>query len=114
VEVDRVYHGDHVTSSSHCSHSKSICPQANPNATYRGFLALFLCLFFLEETYPPQILVAKATDLRRITKNWGIHAKQQEIEVNFIELVEKNFSRPLKLLFSELTIFLLSLYTAFV
>ncbi|CUS13492.1 unnamed protein product [Tuber aestivum] len=79
-----------------------------------GFFALFLCIFFLEETYPPVILVAKATKLRRLTKNWGIHAKQEELEVNFRELVEKNFSRPLKLLVTEPIILLLSLYTAFV
>ncbi|RPB16476.1 MFS general substrate transporter [Morchella conica CCBAS932] len=79
-----------------------------------GFVALFLNIFFLEETYPPVILVAKASELRRLTRNWGIHAKQEEIEVNFKELISKNFGRPLKLLFSEPIIFLLSLYTAFI
>lgn len=37
-----------------------------------GFSALGLCLVFLEETYPPVILVGKASELRRRTKNWGI------------------------------------------
>lgn len=60
------------------------------------------------------ILVAKASHLRRLTKNWGIHAKQEEIEVDIKELIEKNFGRPLKLLFTEPIIFLLSLYTAFI
>jgi DHA1 family multidrug resistance protein-like MFS transporter len=59
-----------------------------------GFLAFGLNLFFLEESYPPLILVGKAEELRRRTKNWGIHAKQEEIEIDFRELVEKNFSRP--------------------
>ncbi|EEY19283.1 polyamine transporter 1 [Verticillium alfalfae VaMs.102] len=45
-----------------------------------GFFAFFLDLFFLEETYPPVILVSKASELRRRTRNWGIHAKQEEIE----------------------------------
>ncbi|KAL7272661.1 hypothetical protein RUND412_004519 [Rhizina undulata] len=79
-----------------------------------GFVAFFLCLLFLEETYPPVILVAKAVHLRRITKNWGIHAKQEEIEISVKDLVQKNFGRPLKLLFTEPIIFLVSLYTAFV
>lgn len=35
-------------------------------------VGLALCLLFLEETYPPVILVAKAADLRRRTKNWGV------------------------------------------
>jgi DHA1 family multidrug resistance protein-like MFS transporter len=39
-----------------------------------GFLAFILALFLLEETYPPLILVGKAAELRRLTKNWGIVA----------------------------------------
>jgi DHA1 family multidrug resistance protein-like MFS transporter len=66
-----------------------------------GFTAFFLNLFFLAESYPPEILVQKASELRRRTKNWGIHARQEEIEVDFRELLEKNFSRPLRMLWSE-------------
>ncbi|KZZ94940.1 major facilitator superfamily [Moelleriella libera RCEF 2490] len=83
-------------------------------ATIMGFVAFFLDLFFLEETYPPVILIDKAADLRRRTKNWGIHAKQEEIEVDFVELVQKNFSRPLRLLFTEPIILLLSVYMSFI
>lgn len=54
-----------------------------------GFLAFGLNLFFLEETYPPAILVGKAAELRRRTKNWGIHAKQEEIELDWNELITK-------------------------
>jgi DHA1 family multidrug resistance protein-like MFS transporter len=79
-----------------------------------GFFAFALDLLFLEETYPPVILVEKAADLRRRTKNWGIHAKQEEIEVDFRELVQKNFSRPLRLLFTEPIILLLSIYMSFI
>lgn len=66
-----------------------------------GFTAFFLNLFFLSESYPPEILVDKAKELRRRTKNWGIHAKQEEIEIDFRELLEKNFSRPIRMLISE-------------
>ncbi|KAK5675521.1 hypothetical protein LTS10_011965 [Elasticomyces elasticus] len=66
-----------------------------------GFLGLGLSLIYLEETYPPIILVNKAADLRRRTKNWGIHAKQEEIEIDFRELLEKNLSRPMRMLFTE-------------
>jgi DHA1 family multidrug resistance protein-like MFS transporter len=79
-----------------------------------GFVAFFLDLFFLEETYPPVILISKAAELRRRTKNWGIHAKQEEIEVDFRELVTKNFSRPLRLLVTEPIVLLLSIYMAFI
>jgi DHA1 family multidrug resistance protein-like MFS transporter len=79
-----------------------------------GFTAFFMNLFFLSESYPPEILVAKASDLRRRTKNWGIHAKQEEIEIDFRELLEKNFSRPIRMLVSEPIVLLLSVYMAFI
>lgn len=52
----------------------------------------------LRERYASAILVAKAGQLRRQTKNWGIHAKQEEVEVDFHELLTNNFSRPTRLL----------------
>lgn len=82
--------------------------------SFMGFFSFGLDLIFLEETYPPQILVAKAAELRRRTGNHFIHAKQEEIEVDLRELVEKNFSRPMRLLFEEPIILLLSIYMSFV
>jgi DHA1 family multidrug resistance protein-like MFS transporter len=82
--------------------------------SFMGFLAFFLDLLFLRETYPPTILVGKAAELRRRTLNWGIHAKQEEIEIDVRELVTKNFSRPMRLLFTEPIVTLLSVYMAFI
>ncbi|CAO2650653.1 Nn.00g019450.m01.CDS01 [Neocucurbitaria sp. VM-36] len=82
--------------------------------SFMGFAAFTLNLLFLSETYPPEILVLKAAELRRRTKNWGIHAKQEEVELDFRQLVEKNFSRPLKMLFTERIVLLLSVYMAFI
>lgn len=79
-----------------------------------GFLSFGLDLIFLEETYPPQILMNKAAELRRRTGNHFIHAKQEEIEVDLREMLEKNFSRPMRLLFQEPIILLLSIYMSFV
>lgn len=79
-----------------------------------GWLAFVLLLLFLEETYPPQILVGKAAELRRRTLNWGIHAKQEEIEVDLKELIVRNVSRPLRILFTEPIVLLISIYMAFV
>lgn len=79
-----------------------------------GFFAFGIDLLFLEETYPPVILIQKASELRRRTKNWGIHAKQEEIEVDFRELMTKNFSRPLRILVTEPIVLLLSIYMAFI
>jgi DHA1 family multidrug resistance protein-like MFS transporter len=79
-----------------------------------GFFAFFFDFLFLEETYPPVILIEKAAEIRRRTKNWGIHAKQEEIEIDFRELITKNFSRPMRLLVTEPIVLLLSIYMAFI
>lgn len=79
-----------------------------------GWVAFILDFLFLKETYPPVILIEKAAELRRRTKNWGIHAKQEEIEVDFKELLQKNFTRPMRLLFLEPIVTLLSIYMAFI
>lgn len=79
-----------------------------------GFSAFGLLLIFFPETYPPIILVNKASELRRRTQNWGIHAKQEEIEVNFRELITKNVSRPMRILFMEPIVLLVSLYMSFI
>ncbi|KAI0420443.1 polyamine transporter 1 [Xylaria grammica] len=82
--------------------------------SFMGFLAFGLDLLFMNESYPPVVLVGKAAELRRRTLNWGIHAKQEEIEVDLGELIQKNFTRPMRLLFFEPIVTLLSLYVAFI
>ncbi|KAJ5599817.1 Major facilitator superfamily domain general substrate transporter [Penicillium hetheringtonii] len=81
---------------------------------FMGYAAFVMNLFFLKESYPPVVLVEKASELRRRTKNWGIHAKQEEIEVDFRELIVNNFSRPLKLLFYEPLIMAVTIYLSFI
>lgn len=81
---------------------------------FMGFAAFAMNLFFLEESYPPVVLVAKAAELRRRTKNWGIHAKQEEIEVDFRDLMVNNFSRPLRLLVGEPLILAVTIYLSFI
>lgn len=79
-----------------------------------GWLAFGLLFFFMEETYPPVILVGKAAELRRRTKNWGIHAKQEEIEVDLKELIIRNVSRPMRILWTEPIVLAVTTYMAFV
>lgn len=79
-----------------------------------GWTSFVLLLLFLEETYPPVVLVSKAAELRRRTKNWGIHAKQEEIEVDFQELIIRNVSRPMRMLFTEPIILLITIYMSFI
>jgi DHA1 family multidrug resistance protein-like MFS transporter len=78
-----------------------------------GFLGLGLMLFY-QETYQPAILVAKAGRLRRQTHDWRIHAKQEEIEVDFHELLANNFGRPLRMLVTEPIVLLITIYMSFI
>ncbi|KAL2832499.1 bicyclomycin resistance protein [Aspergillus cavernicola] len=79
-----------------------------------GFASGALFLIFLKESYAPVLLVSKAADLRKQTGNWGIHAKQDELEVDFGQLWRKYFTRPLAMLVTEPIILLISLYMSFI
>ncbi|KAL1792510.1 hypothetical protein ACET3X_009017 [Alternaria dauci] len=83
-------------------------------SSFMGFVSFALLFFFMEETYPPVVLINKASELRRRTKNWGIHAKQEEIEVDFKELIIKNVSRPMRILFTEPIVLLITIYMSFI
>jgi DHA1 family multidrug resistance protein-like MFS transporter len=83
-------------------------------SSFMGFTAFGLLFMFMEETYPPVVLINKASELRRRTKNWGIHAKQEEIEVDFKELIVKNVSRPMRILFTEPIVLLITIYMSFI
>lgn len=79
-----------------------------------GFSTFIAAVFFMKETYPPTILVSKAELLRRSTKNWAIHAKQEEVEVNIQELLSKNLSRPMRMFFTEPIVAAITIYLSFV
>ncbi|OQU99908.1 hypothetical protein CLAIMM_05480 [Cladophialophora immunda] len=79
-----------------------------------GFATFLLIVLFVEETYPPAVLVSKAELLRRRTKNWAIHAKQEEIEIDIQEMIEKNLTRPLRMLVTEPILLLIGFYLSFV
>ncbi|RDW93470.1 MFS transporter [Aspergillus mulundensis] len=73
-----------------------------------------LSLFYLKETYPPCLLIDKASSIRKRSGNWAIHAKQEELELEVRTLVEKYLTRPLRLLITEPVLLLLSLYMSFI
>jgi DHA1 family multidrug resistance protein-like MFS transporter len=62
----------------------------------------------------PLILTGKAVELRRETGNWAIHAKQERIEFNPRDMLRKYFTRPLRMLFTEPIVFLVSMYMSFI
>lgn len=77
-----------------------------------GFLSSGLCFLFLRETYTPAILIEKAVTLRRQTHNWGIRARQGEVELDLEELIANNFNRPFRMLFTEPIVFLVRFHCA--
>ncbi|GFF41824.1 uncharacterized transporter C36.03c [Aspergillus udagawae] len=83
-------------------------------STFMGFASVTLFILLLKETYAPILLVAKAAAIRRQTFNWGVHAKLEEVEVDFHELFQKYFTRPLKILITEPIVLLISLYMSFI
>ncbi|KAJ5955392.1 hypothetical protein N7501_009671 [Penicillium viridicatum] len=81
---------------------------------FMGFAAFILNLVFLKETYAPVILSSKAKELRRSTGNWGIHAKNDQVEIDFHELVVNNLGRPLQMLYKEPLILAVTVYLSFI
>ena len=73
-----------------------------------------ISFFFLRETYAPCLLIAKAAAIRRQTNSWGVHALHDRIDVDPRVLIDKYFTRPLKMLITEPIILLVSLYMSFV
>jgi hypothetical protein len=69
-------------------------------------------VIFIDETYPPKLLVSKAFQLRHETGNWALHAKFEEWNVNISDLVQKFLLRPIQLLFTPICA-LIALYASF-
>lgn len=79
-----------------------------------GALALTLDILFLEETYLKTNLQRRAANIRKETQNFAIHHISEEEVVTPDDLVRKHLLLPVKLLFLEPIVFLMTLYTAFI
>jgi MFS family permease len=75
-------------------------------------VTLLIGLIFIDETYPPKLLVAKASQLRHETGNWALHAKFEEWNVTIGDLAQKFLLRPIQLLCTPIC-FLIALYASF-
>ncbi|GAD96589.1 MSF drug transporter, putative [Paecilomyces variotii No. 5] len=76
-------------------------------------LFLTLDVLFLDESYPPVLLVYKARRLRHETGNWALHARHEEWDVSLKELGNKYLVRPFQLLATPIC-FTVALYASFV
>lgn len=74
--------------------------------------SLLIAVIFVDESYPPQLLVYKARRLRIETGNWALHAKFEEWDVSVAELARKFLVRPIQLLRTPIC-FLVALYASF-
>ncbi|KAH5418353.1 hypothetical protein HBI67_180920 [Parastagonospora nodorum] len=94
---------------------------ANPSLGWRwteyftGILQaaiLFIDIIFIDECYPPKLLIYKARRLRHETGNWALHTKFEEWDVSIKELSKKFLLRPIQLLMTPIC-FLVALYASF-
>jgi DHA1 family multidrug resistance protein-like MFS transporter len=94
---------------------------ANPSLGWRwteyftGILQasiLLIDIIFIDESYPPKLLVYKARRLRHETGNWALHTKFEEWDVSIKELSKKFLVRPIQLLMTPIC-FLVALYASF-
>ncbi|EXJ56847.1 hypothetical protein A1O7_07191 [Cladophialophora yegresii CBS 114405] len=80
-----------------------------------GIIQLFILtldVIFLDESYPPRLLVYKARRLRHQSGNWALHAKFEEWDVSIQELANKFLIRPFQLLTTPICA-LVALYASF-
>ncbi|RAO65497.1 uncharacterized protein BHQ10_001509 [Talaromyces amestolkiae] len=85
-------------------------------AVLTGIYMLFILtldIIFLDESYPPVLLVYKAQRLRHETGNWALHAKHEEWDVSVNEMANKYLVRPFALLSTPIC-FAVALYASFV
>lgn len=74
---------------------------------------LLVDILFLDESYPPVLLVYKARRLRITTANWALHAEFEEWDVSFKEMAIKFGVRPFQMLATPIC-FYVALYASFV
>ena len=77
-------------------------------------VALFttIGLFVIPESFAPVILQRRAKKLRFETQNWAIHAKIDENQVDFRQILTKYLFRPFAMLFLEPILILITIYMA--
>ncbi|KKA31073.1 hypothetical protein TD95_005441 [Thielaviopsis punctulata] len=75
-------------------------------------IMLTMAMIFVDESYPPRLLVEKARRLRLTTGNWALHAEFEEWDPEFSQMVKKFLLRPVQLLCTPICL-MMSLYASF-
>lgn len=79
-----------------------------------GFAGFLLCAVLLKETYAPVLLTYKARSQRLETGNWSWHSQHEATVLDGRTLVVTYLAQPLRLLFTEPLVGLISVYLAFI
>ncbi|CAH0039979.1 unnamed protein product [Clonostachys rhizophaga] len=74
---------------------------------------LSIAAIFIDESYPPILLVQKAQNLRHESGNWALHAQFEEWQISFSQLARKFLIRPIQILLTPICL-LMTLYASFV
>lgn len=80
-----------------------------------GILQSFIVLMaviFIDESYPPKLLLYKAQRLRHDTGNYALHTNHEEWNVSVAEMARKFLIRPIQLLCTPICL-LVALYASF-
>jgi hypothetical protein len=75
--------------------------------------SLILGMIFLDESFPPVLLVYKSRQLRLRSGNWALHAQHEEWDATLSKLSSKYLVRPFQLLLTPIC-FAVALYACFV
>ena len=70
--------------------------------------------FFIPETFAPRILQIKAAKIRFETKNWAIHAKQDEQRITPKDVFVRYIERPFIMMFKEPVLALITVYISLI
>lgn len=74
---------------------------------------MILGVALVPETFAPRLLQKKAHDLRFRTGRWALHSRLDMEDTSIIYFLEKNLTRPLKMLFTEPILLCVCTYNAF-
>jgi len=88
---------------------------------WTAWITLIMAMFFgiigfivIPETLAPVLLSRRAKKLRHETKNWALHAKADESEVNLKDLANRYLLKPFQMLAMEPILILVTLYMGFI
>ncbi|WPH03095.1 putative mfs multidrug protein [Acrodontium crateriforme] len=73
-----------------------------------------IAVFIIPETFAPVILQQRAKRIRFETKNWAIHAKHDEKEIDLKEILTKYLTKPFVMMAQEPILLLMTLYMALI